>query len=218
MSSQVLLCTTNLGSPLESFEDDWNDGDNQTLIVEAPNRLPALLWLPMFNGIPWLNVVDTEQYEQAMEEGKEADESDYSFGVPFAEKELAIRNLLDSEPYLSQYFEENGGVKHLIDNLISILENTDGKYVFINTEGSSFNSLEPKDKDIINSLERICNGDMNISKNDISYHFGLVLEDNGPVRFLSASELYIESYKYDQILEPNLIFLTGISQEYANKL
>jgi len=217
MSNQLHLYVTNLTSTQEAFDDECEGGNLQEPLLEVPGDLIALLWIPMFKGVVWQDVLDKEQWDE-VDEDEDVPKEDFILRMPLIDIKKAVLNLKDSEPNISLFFKENGGVKCLVDELVKILENVEYKYVYFNPACGDFCYSRAENKEVVDKILAICNGDFSEKKENIAADFGLQLKTKNlfsstPIKFKSSKEVFSSDSEYNPIDGYNTYFLAGILDE-----
>lgn len=215
MSNQLHLYVTNISNAQEAFDDECGGGDLQEALLEVPGDMIALLWVPIFKGATWQEILDKEQWEEA-----DDDESkdDYLLIMPFIEVNTAISNLKSSEQNISEYFRENGGVKNLVEELVAVLDSAEYKYVYFNPTCGDFHYSRSEDKAAVESILAISGGDYSVKKENIASVFQLHLNKkklfiSKPIKFLSSKEVFSEGKEYNPIDGDNIYSLVGMLDE-----
>jgi hypothetical protein len=208
VSNQVHLYVSNLSSPQEVIDDDINEGNQHEVLLETQGDVPALLWIPLFKNTKWVDVLDKD----GLESDDGADAEDYTLKMPIQTIENSIASLEDSEQYISKYFEENGGVKELTQDLIRILKNTNMKNIIFNPMCGDFDYSDDNDKKLIEDVLRMASGDMSVNKAHIVGRFSLKLENKKlfskkPIIFERFNKTLYDSGKNTEL--SNLYSLIG---------
>jgi len=211
MSNQLHLYVTNLPSAQAAFDDECEDGDLQKPLLEVPGDIIALLWIPMFKDVVWQAVLDKEQWEEADEDDAK---DDFILSMPLVEITQAVANLRAAEANLSEFFKENGGVKHLVDELVAVLESSDFKYVYFNPACGDF-CYSSEERELVDEILGIASGDFSKKKEDIAAMFGIQLNSKSlfsskPITFKSSKEFFSNNSKYNAVDELNLYRLVGL--------
>lgn len=215
MSHQLHLYVTSLVNAQEAFDDECEDGDKHDVLIEVPGNVIALLWIPLFKDVIWQKVLDKEQWEDAEEDDSK---EDYFLRMPFVEVNSAIENLRYAEPNISEYFKENGGVSNLVNELIEVLKNTKYKFVYFSPTCGDFCYSRDEDRELVEKVLAISNGDFSEDRENIAKIFQLQLKNKNTfnskaIKFLSSKEVFSEDREYVPVDAGNVYSLAGMLDE-----